>query len=192
MEILITENQFRELSNILIESNSYEMQSGIDFVFNKNPLLASIGTKKQYEEYLNQFFPNSKFKDIVYHGSLKELKEIDKRYYITFWSTSLDYVMSSNLWKGNITAAIINTKNPMFSDKPLGSSDPELDPEITSPAYTPEEYDSVIGVDYGQEKYGGKTIAVKNKFAETHILGSDKDLKLFKKFTNKKKWFFNI
>ncbi len=49
MEILITENQFRELSNILIESNSYEMQSGIDFVFNKNPLLASIGTKKQHE-----------------------------------------------------------------------------------------------------------------------------------------------
>ena len=168
-------------------SISEPQSQAIDFVFAKNPALLSIGTKQQYAKYLDQFYPDSKFKDIVYHGSLRELKEIDKRFYVTYWTTSLDYLNSSPFWGNNQVAAIVNTKTPMYSDKPLADVDPELASEFTAPRYTPDQYDSVIGVDAGQERFGGKTIAVKNNFADTHILGTQKDLDLFRDFVKKQK-----
>lgn len=42
---------------------------GIDYVFSQSPELASIGNKAQYLQYLSTIFPNSKVKDIVYHGT---------------------------------------------------------------------------------------------------------------------------
>ena len=44
-------------------------KKGVDFVFEQNPKLASIGTTGQYSQYLDTIFPDSKVKDIVYHGS---------------------------------------------------------------------------------------------------------------------------
>ena len=43
----------------------------INFVFEQNPDLARVGTKEQYEKYLKTIFPESKVKDIVYHGGSK-------------------------------------------------------------------------------------------------------------------------
>lgn len=135
-----------------------------------------------YSKYLDTIFPDSKIKDIVYHGSpIGKIAEIDKRYTVTYWSTAVDYVRSRNLWKNNITQAILDIKNPLFTDKLLASVPPEVT-EFLSPAYTAEEYDSVIGVDAGQQFVGGRTIAVKNKQVDTHILGSKKDIEGFKKF----------
>lgn len=34
-----------------------------------NTELNTIGTEEQYSQYLNTIFPDSKIKDIVYHGS---------------------------------------------------------------------------------------------------------------------------
>ncbi len=45
-----------------------EIKKGVDFVFEQSPELAQIGTKELYSEYLNTIFPDSKIKDIVYHG----------------------------------------------------------------------------------------------------------------------------
>ena len=52
----------------VIDSFKRKME-GIDYVFSQSPELASIGTKAQYLEYLSTIFPNSKVKDIVYHGT---------------------------------------------------------------------------------------------------------------------------
>lgn len=41
----------------------------IDGVFKDSPELANIGTKAQYMQYLSTIFPDSKVKDIVYHGT---------------------------------------------------------------------------------------------------------------------------
>jgi len=38
-------------------------------IFNNNPELASIGTPEEYSDYLDSIFPDSKVKDIVYHGT---------------------------------------------------------------------------------------------------------------------------
>jgi len=159
-----------------------KIDEGIDFVFQTTPELIEIGTKEQYEKYVKNIFPSSKYKGIVYHGSsTKKLTRIDKRFYITWWSTSLDYVRSRRLWRDNISAAVINIKNPLYTNKPLASMPPEVG-EYLSPAYTPDKYDSVIGVDAGQENWGGKTIAVKNNKVETHILGTKEDIVNFKKY----------
>ena len=42
---------------------------GVQELFNSNPELANIGTPQQYSQYLDTIFPDSKVKDIVYHGS---------------------------------------------------------------------------------------------------------------------------
>lgn len=48
-----------------------QVKEGVDFVFEQKPGLAEIGTKKQYSEYLDTIFSNSKIKDVVYHGTNK-------------------------------------------------------------------------------------------------------------------------
>lgn len=41
----------------------------IDFMFEQNPELTSTGTKEQYSKYLETIFPESKIRDVVYHGT---------------------------------------------------------------------------------------------------------------------------
>jgi len=45
------------------------IKQGVNFVFEQNSELASIGTQEQYSQYLNTIFPDSKVQDIVYHGT---------------------------------------------------------------------------------------------------------------------------
>lgn len=50
------------------------VKPGVQEVFNQNPELASIGTPEQYSAYLDSIFPDSKVKDVVYHGVIKGRK----------------------------------------------------------------------------------------------------------------------
>ena len=50
----------------LFESNN-NLLDDIDFVFQLNPILATVGSKEQYSFYLDSIFPYSKIKNIVYH-----------------------------------------------------------------------------------------------------------------------------
>lgn len=61
----------------VIDSFKRKME-GIDFVFSQSPELASIGSKAQYLQYLSTIFPNSKVKDIVYHGTNEKFDKFDK------------------------------------------------------------------------------------------------------------------
>lgn len=60
------------------------VKPGVDFVYTATPELAEIGTQEQYTQYLDTIFPDSKVKDIVYHGtknydsSGKEKPKFDK------------------------------------------------------------------------------------------------------------------
>jgi len=68
-------NNKNEFSHIIasnknvIDSFKRKME-GIDYVFSQSPELASIGSKAQYLQYLSTIFPNSKVRDIVYHGTV--------------------------------------------------------------------------------------------------------------------------
>jgi len=60
------------------------IKPGVAELFEQNPELAKIGTPQQYSQYLDTIFPDSKVKDIVYHGtrgfdsSGKEKPKFDK------------------------------------------------------------------------------------------------------------------
>lgn len=52
-----------------------KIKEGVDFVFEQNPELASIGTKEEYSQYLETIFPESKIKDIVWHGNREDFRD---------------------------------------------------------------------------------------------------------------------
>ena len=88
-----------------------EVKLGVSEVFESNPELSSIGTPEQYSQYLNNIFPNSKVKDIVYRGSL-DPSQINR--------TELDPEKGTgprNLGKG-----IYLAKDKAFADKYSGDS----------------------------------------------------------------------
>jgi hypothetical protein len=61
---------------------SYYTQSvgkeGVTELFESTPELANIGTPQQYSQYLDSIFPESKVKDIVYHGTHTRFNKFDK------------------------------------------------------------------------------------------------------------------
>lgn len=69
--IYSNKNEFSHIiaSNKNVIDSFKRKMEGIDFVFSQSPELASIGSKAQYLQYLSTIFPNSKVKDIVYHGT---------------------------------------------------------------------------------------------------------------------------
>jgi hypothetical protein len=56
---------------------STSVKEGVAELFESNPELATIGTAKQYSQYLDTIFPDSQVKDIVYHSTNAEFKEFD-------------------------------------------------------------------------------------------------------------------
>ena len=52
-----------------------EVKEGVSELFDSNPELANIGTPEQYSQYLDTIFPDSKVKDIVYHGTDKQFEK---------------------------------------------------------------------------------------------------------------------
>lgn len=68
-------------SHTRFEGNKIEklsIKEGVDFVFKKHPELAQVGTLEEYSKYADSIFPDSKVKDIVYHGSDREFTEFKK------------------------------------------------------------------------------------------------------------------
>ncbi len=55
-----------------------KVKEGVDDLFNENPELVKIGTKQEYSAYLDDVFPESKDKSIVYHGSTDKIEKFDK------------------------------------------------------------------------------------------------------------------
>jgi len=146
---IITTDKY--LSDLFI-TQEQGIKEGVEDLFESNPKLSSIGTQEQYSQYLDTIFPNSKVKDIVYHGSsIKKLEEIDKRFYVTYYTNNIEYVKSFNLKNKYISAAIVNINNPLYTNKPIADALPE-DSTYTSPRYTEDIYDSVIGKDAGYAK----------------------------------------
>jgi hypothetical protein len=56
------------------------IKPGVQELFEINPELASVGTPEQYSAYLDSIFPQSKVKDVVYHGTNKKFDKFDKRF----------------------------------------------------------------------------------------------------------------
>ena len=91
-------------------------------IFNINTKLADIGTQEEYSEYINTIFPNSKVKDILYHGSEEknELDDFDEskiKLNHEYLAAGNGYYLSNDknyakLYGNKLTFAIVNFENP--------------------------------------------------------------------------------
>jgi hypothetical protein len=61
-------DRYPTLEELGIFQSTPQIKPGVEELFNSNPELASVGTPEQYSQYLDNIFPNSKVKDIVYRG----------------------------------------------------------------------------------------------------------------------------
>jgi hypothetical protein len=101
---------------------------GVSEVFTENPDLASIGTEKQYSEYLDTIFPDSKVKDIVYHGTKSADKILEegfkegfegtankgvKGFHFAFEKEDADYFANKD---GKVLLALVNVTNEDLID----------------------------------------------------------------------------
>lgn len=113
-----------DLSNKIngIESENQQVKKGVDFVFSQNPELSSVGTIEEYSQYLETIFPDSKFREIVYHSSDAEFKNDGfkpmKPNFETLNSIEGVYNFSSNLefaqrYGMNTYAVLLNTQKPI-------------------------------------------------------------------------------
>lgn len=144
---------------------------------------------QQYSQYLNSIFPDSKVKDIVYHGAMENLLPQDGKFkgYVTYFTDTKRYAETFGFpINRKVVSAVIDIKSPYNAPSELADVPEEvhLTDQYTNPRIikaNAEEFDSVIGIDAGQEE--GRTIAVFEP-EQIHILGTQKDINDFKDFLN--------
>jgi len=96
----------------------------LNYLFKRFPKLKEIGSKKQYYEYLQQIFPDSLVKDIVYHGCKKFSRDsghisgydnIEKH---TFFTDNLKYAQSYAKYRGGslVIPAVLDIQKPASDD----------------------------------------------------------------------------
>ncbi len=169
----------------------------IEFAFEQNPDLEIIGTKEQYEKYLESVFPDSKVKDIVYHRGPEKIEKFyrskiknrnGKRFYFSPFDT--------HRYGQQVTQALLNIKNlaipydDNFLDE-VNKKHPEYTQGKSKWFYLPAHiyvdankygYDGVADLDgSSNDEY---SVYSSNQI---HILGSKKDMNGFKKYVKKSK-----
>lgn len=164
------------------------IKEGIDFVFEQHLELADIGTKEQYSAYLEQIFPDSKVRDIVYHTSPNEFAEFKDPYssglsHIWFSEKPLKYQFGEHVY-----SVLLNIKNPLTEfdsnyREEINSYESPLNPDwVNNYSITGElpqfKYDGTIRSSRVDE---GKSITARNP-EQIHILGSESDKQKFKEF----------
>ena len=145
-----------------------------------------------YSQYLDTIFPDSKVKDILYHGSSQKIQNEFKNNFDEFgfssgifFTDSLEYLKEfekNNLGKSTkeITTVIINAVDNFEMKERIGYG--------VGQEWFFEQYDSIKGKDEGQT-IEGNVYAVANK-KQIHILGSSQDVEGFKKFVDNKDTIF--
>lgn len=163
----------------------YGLKTGVSQLFEAHPELSDIGSTREYSAYLDSIFPESVVKDIVYHGTMKDLVPKDGKFkgYVTYFTDSIKYARTFGVpVNRQVVPAIINVKSPFNSKSELADVPEEvhLTDKFTNPRIVKSNstgYDSVVGIDAGQKE--GRTIAVFEP-EQIHVLGSKKDLDGFR------------
>jgi len=156
----------------------------INFVFEQNPELASFGTPEQYSRYLETIFPESKIKDILYHGSKDKFDFFDKgktrdysgienyeHYGFYFGDKYSAYGKTENhetVYK-YMLPVLLNIKNPYYlaeEDTKLSSID--LSTPLKDQIKFSQENDGLIQLDFSNNLWLHNTIFATWEEYETH------------------------
>lgn len=158
------------------------IKPGVEELFNENPELASVGTPQQYSAYLDTIFPDSKVKDIVYHGTNKDFTNFESGK--GFWGNA--FYTTTEKGYANSIAASRARQEPGTSKviKPLLINANNI--EFIEDAYAIDSFPKDIDTILTNIEGGGKIIyAIKNP-EQIHILGNKQDIEEFKKFVKNK------
>ena len=198
---------FKEIDNkkgIVYESRvNTPIKPGVQELFNSNSELANIGTPEQYSQYLDTIFPDSKVKDIVYHGSIYDNKQEFKKstrvsgnYFAVNPNEALQHAQRQlqNKEDAVLYSILLDIKNPKIITKPIDYED--LDTEVKI-----YKGDTVFGTNYDAiiaekvEEYNAtksaETVWLEKQIvifepSQAHILGTKQDVDGFKEFVNNK------
>ena len=156
-------------------------------VYNSNPsYLDTGGNILQYQDYINNLFPNSKIKDIVYHSTwAKPFEQFDpsriKRGYGFYFSPSENHLPFDRM-----VYSRVNIQNPL---KIFPNENRNLDvsglwkKDITEQAIKNGQHDGVIGVSNMRNPGEPEIVALNPN--QIHILGSNRDIKQFSGFVDR-------
>ena len=157
------------------------IKSGVSELFESNPELAEIGTEQQYSEYLNTIFPDSKVKDIVYHGTKGErfekfVENLESTERQGFFFTR-DKNAAYSIKGGNVLQVLLDVKNLEF----IPQKDRAEFRNIGSPKNILKEagFDAVEIEGFAE----GTEINIFEP-EQIHILGSKQDIQGFKEFVD--------
>jgi len=154
------------------------IKPGVSEVFESNPELASIGTAEQYSAYLDSIFPDSKVKDIVYHGTERSFEQFSKdAEKATIADQGIFFAPTWNQARNsgkNIIKAVINSI-PLISDNRIERISEKKKQELLDQGYTGYIYS------YNKSISSADDIVVFNP-EQIHILGNKQDIEGFKQF----------
>ena len=179
-------------------------KNGVNFVFEQNPELVSIGTKKQYEKYLKTIFPGRKVQNIVYHQTPKKFEGFNVNKSITGGIYFSPFNLRSGIFTRDDTkAALINIKNPFIISKKQNKKFERYLPNMSKlhKKVDLRQYDSVIGfsnISYDKGQLDSDILNISPNLRnniefvafepeQIHILGSKYDVGEFKKYMKNKK-----
>ena len=194
--------KFGEIPN----SSIYDVKTkpGVSEVFESNSELSNIGTQEQYSQYLDSIFPDSKVKDIVYHGANEPIEgeNFTKREGATgggiWFSGSKKYAQiqmdraqpSESLIGRKLRGAptmyqvILNIKKPKNFYNATGALLVQTPREFEK-QYDKESNDAALFHHPNSKKPANRDSAdqvVVFEPEQIHILGSKQDIEGFKKF----------
>ena len=198
-------NKARSLNSLLtkgiIDENLNIIQTpikeGVNSIFEENTELSNIGSQEQYSQYLDTIFPNSKLKNINYHGTEypQKFEKFDSRLSGTqtkedlitkgFWFTYQKEVAED--FGSNVLSVLLNIQNTYRAETKITKSFPYIktfpDQVESVNKAIKEGYDSAfIDVLENLESGQGTTELVVFEPEQIHILGSKIDIEGFKRF----------
>lgn len=165
------------------------IKPGVQEIFNTNSELSSIGTPQQYSTYLDSIFPNSKVKEVLYHGTgspkkIEKLTSRENRIYVSDELTASRYAVwdernrlednNNAIVKAQVVPVIINLENPVTLDG--------VDFKETE---TNKEGDGIIGLNIKDPLGGIENQYVVRNSNQTLVLGSAEDINKFTQFVER-------
>jgi hypothetical protein len=170
------------------------VKPGVLDLFKEKTELASIGTPEQYSQYLDTIFPDSKVKDIVYHGTGKEFdkfkkpSEVGSQNRMIAFADDIEYAKIAGNRRTplkKVISALVNI-NKLYPVDKLEAM--ELDSGIRDEVLNELKKEGVDGFAFESDD----DLATKNfnevlvfEPEQIHILGNKQDIEGFKEFVGK-------
>lgn len=186
------------------------VMDAIGFLYQNYPILSEIGSPQEYLQYINLIFPNSKVKEILYHGS--NVENIDKfRAGPGSFGTGV-YLQTKHgqyhtgTFGKHVYSVIINTKQPYTFYSSFKGTDGVLNNlwlqlrDKHEKSNTLEDLKDDFANEIRSQGYDSLKIQINDtKYSDkdeffyliydpdnTHILGGNKDIEGFKNFKQSK------